>query len=353
MPVPVPVIRSDAHLAHDGLIEFLNGTPVPCFESPARAVAIERALSGDPAFAFEEPDEHGLDPILALHDQGMVTTLADAWDDALAGGMTDGVRPLLPDAFLTAAYADGHPTSRPGRSHRLWSYAFDTATPLVAGTYLAARVAVDAALTAVDRVRAGAPLAYALCRPPGHHAGPAMYGGYCFFNNAAIAAQALVAGGAARVAILDIDYHHGNGTQQLFYRRGDVLYLSLHADPARAYPYYSGTADERGTGEGEGLNRNWPLPERADGPRYLAALDEALTLAREFAPDAPLIISAGFDTFHADPIADLALVTDDYRAIGAAARELALPTVVVQEGGYAIDALGANVRSLLDGLRGA
>ena len=180
-----------------------------------------------------------------------------------------------------------------------------------------------------------------------------MYGGYCFFNNAAIAAQALVAGGAARVAILDIDYHHGNGSQQLFYRRGDVLYLSLHADPARAYPYYSGTADERGAGPGEGLNRNWPLPERADGPRYLAALDQALGLARDFAPDAPLIISAGFDTFHTDPIADLALQTDDYRAIGAAVRDLGLATVVIQEGGYAVDALGANVISLLDGLRGA
>ena len=353
MQLPVPVIRSDAHLDHDGLIEFLNGAPVPCFESPARALAIENALRDAPGYEFVEPDDHGLEPVLALHDPGLNETLANAWQDALATGMTDGSRPLLPDSFLTGAYAAGHPTSRPGRSHRLWSYAFDTCTPLVGGTYRAARVAVDAALTAVDRVRAGAPLAYALCRPPGHHAGRAMYGGYCFFNNAAISAQALIDHGAQRVAILDIDYHHGNGSQQLFYDRGDVLYLSLHADPERAYPYYTGYQTERGFDAGEGLNRNFPLPERTDGTRYLGVLGDALRLVAEFAPDGPLVVSAGFDTFHLDPIADLTLQTDDYAEIGSAISTLGLPVVAVQEGGYAVDALGDNVRALLDGIRGA
>jgi acetoin utilization deacetylase AcuC-like enzyme len=286
----------------------------------------------------------------------MVDVFEHAWTDALAAGATDGSRPWLPDTFLLAAYGGPMPRSQlpAGRHHQLGAYLFDTATPIVAGTWGAALAAVDVAVTAAERVVAGAPLAYGLCRPPGHHAARGMLGGYCYFNNAAIVAEWLRReGGARRVAILDIDYHHGNGTQQIFWERGDVLYLSLHADPSRAYPYFSGYAGEGGAGEGVHLTRNWPLPAGTAIDAYAVALAEALQMVVAFAPDAPLVISAGFDTFERDPIGDLALRTADYREIGRLIAGLGIPVIALQEGGYAIDALGANAVALLTGLRGA
>jgi acetoin utilization deacetylase AcuC-like enzyme len=352
----VPVIHSDAHLAHTGLIELASGVEIPCYESPERAVAIQAALLEDGGFAFEAPKEHGREPILAVHDADMVEVFEHAWTDALAAGAADGSRAWLPDTFLLDAYRGPMaPSELPaGRHHRLGAYLFDTATPIVAGTWGAALAAVDVAITAAERVVGGAPLAYGLCRPPGHHAARGMLGGYCYFNNAAIVAEWLRReGGARRVAILDIDYHHGNGTQQIFWERGDVLYLSLHADPARAYPYFSGYAGERGAVDGAGLTRNWPLPAGSAVDAYAVALAEALRMIVAFAPDAPLVISAGFDTFVRDPIGDLALRTPDYREIGRMVAGLGMRTIALQEGGYAVDALGANAVALLSGLRGA
>ena len=352
----IPVIRSDAHLAHSGLIELVGGREIPCWESPERATAIEAALRPAAGFAFEAPTEHGRGPILAVHDADLVEVFEGAWTDALAAGATDGSRAWIPDTFLLRAYPGpmqlgGLPA---GRHQRMGAYLFDTATPIVAGTWGAALTAVDVALTAAERVVGGARLAYGLCRPPGHHAASGMLGGYCYFNNAAIVAEWLRReSGAKRVAILDIDYHHGNGTQQIFWVRGDVLYLSLHADPARAYPYYSGYASEAGAGEGAGFTRNWPLAAQTALDGYATALAEALRLIVAFAPDAPLVISAGFDTFENDPIGDLALQTSDYQEIGHMVGGLGLPMVVLQEGGYAVDALGANALALLTGLRGA
>jgi acetoin utilization deacetylase AcuC-like enzyme len=352
----VPVIRSDAHLAHTGLIELASGVEIPCFESSERIIAIEAALRADGRYAFEEPNEHGREPILAVHDAEMVEVFEHAWTDAVAAGAADGSRPWLPDTFLLAAYRGPMPPSQlpAGRHHQLGAYLFDTATPIVAGTWGAALAAVDVAITAAQRVVGGAALAYGLCRPPGHHAARGMLGGYCYFNNAAIVAEWLRReGGARRVAILDIDYHHGNGTQQIFWERGDVLYLSLHADPARAYPYFSGYAGEKGAGDGAALTRNWPLAARTGLDDYAVALAEALQMIVAFAPDAPLVISAGFDTFERDPIGDLALRTEDYREIGGMIAGLRMSVIALQEGGYAVDALGANAVALLTGLRGA
>jgi acetoin utilization deacetylase AcuC-like enzyme len=355
MPDLTPVIHSDAHLAHAGLIELASGLEIPCWESPERAQAIETALRADGGFAFEAPIEHGREPILAVHDADLVDVVEHAWTDALAANAIDGSRALMPDTFLLARYAGpmqlgGLPAAR---HLKLGAVCFDTATPMVAGTWGAALVAVDVALSAAARVVSGVPLAYGLCRPPGHHAARAMFGGYCYFNNAAIVAQWLLSqGGARRVAILDIDYHHGNGTQQIFWERGDVLYLSLHADPTRAYPYFSGHASETGAQSGAGLTRNWPLPSRAAFDEYATTLAEALSLAAGFDADAPLVLSAGFDTFERDPIGDLALRTPDYAKIGEMIRALGAPVIVLQEGGYALDALGANALALLSGLRG-
>ncbi len=351
---PTPVIRSDAHLGHAGLIELAAGREVPCYERPERAVEIERALREDGSFVFEEPADHGMRPILAVHDEALVEVVERAWTDALAAGDADGSRPLIPDTFLLDAYPgpvqlDGLPEA----AHlRLGAFCFDTATPIVAGTAAAARVAVDVALTAAERLVGGGRLAYGLCRPPGHHAARGMLGGYCFYNNAAIAAEWLRAeAGFSRVAILDVDYHHGNGTQQLFWERGDVLYVSLHADPSRAYPYYSGYASETGTGDGAHLTRNFPLGAGTGIDGYGAALHTALGLIETFEPDAPLVLSLGFDTFERDPIGDLALRTADYATIGRMIGDLGVPVVALQEGGYAIDAIGANAVAFLTGLR--
>jgi acetoin utilization deacetylase AcuC-like enzyme len=350
---PIPVVASDAHLAHDGLVELLAGREVPCYESPARAIAIRRALEASGAARIVAPEDHGLDPIAAVHDLELIDLLEHVWDDAIAAGR-DPRRCLIPDTFRIDAYVSGMalPELPAARHERLGAYCFDTATPIVAGTYGAARASVDIALTALDLVMGGEPLAFALCRPPGHHAGRNLLGGYCFFNNAAIAAQRLVTLGASRVAILDVDFHHGNGTQQIFWERGEVLYVSLHGDPRGAYPYFSGSVAETGAGRGVGATRNLPLPAGTDGDAYLGTLADALTAAADFGADAPLIVSLGFDTYHADPICNLALHTDDYLRIGNQIARLGLPVLAVQEGGYAVEAIGANAAAVLTGVRG-
>jgi acetoin utilization deacetylase AcuC-like enzyme len=349
----IPLVASDHHLAHDGLIELVGGRPEPCFESPDRATAIREALLATNSYELMAPVDHGPDPIAAVHEVELIDLVEHVWTDAVAAGH-DASGPLLPDTFLLGAYAGRMPLEQlpANRRDRLGAYCFDTATPIVAGTAEAARAAVDIALTALDLALDGHRLAYGLCRPPGHHAGRNLIGGYCYFNNAAIAAESLVARGAQRVAILDTDFHHGNGTQQIFWERADVLYVSLHGDPRGIYPYYSGYATERGAGAGDGLTLNLPLPPGTEGDAYLAALDEALTAIRTFAPDGPLVVSLGFDTYHTDPISNLALQTDDYRRIAAAIGALGMPAVVLQEGGYAIDALGASAVAFLGALAG-
>lgn len=349
---PTPIVASDAHLAHAGLVELYAGREVPCFESPERATVIRDALLATGAYRLEAPADHGPDPIAAVHDLELIDLVEGVWADAIADGH-DPRRALLPDTFLLREYAARMALEHlpAGRHHRLGAYCFDTATPIVAGTAAAARAAVDIGLTALDRVLEGERLAYGLCRPPGHHAGRNLIGGYCFYNNAAIVAESLLSRGAQRVAILDVDFHHGNGTQQIFWDRGEVLYVSLHGDPRAIYPYYSGYATERGAGDGEGTTLNLPLPAGTDGDAYLAALADGLDAIRAFGADGPLVLSLGFDTYHADPICNLALQTDDYARIGLAIAGLGTSAVALQEGGYAVDALGANAVAFLGGLR--
>jgi acetoin utilization deacetylase AcuC-like enzyme len=236
-------------------------------------------------------------------------------------------------------------------SGRAGYWALDTSTPIVAGTYVAARAAVDVALTAADLVLAGEQASYGLCRPPGHHASRSMYGGYCFFNNAAIAAHWLTRRSGERVAILDLDFHHGNGTQQIFWRRADVLYVSIHADPDRHYPYFSGWSDETGEGAGAGTNINVPLRAGTGDDEYLAALDQALDSIAHF-PGSLLVVSLGFDTYALDPIADFALTTPVYHEIGRRVAALGRKLVILQEGGYHRPSLGENARASLRGAEG-
>ena len=218
--------------------------------------------------------------------------------------------------------------------------------PLTPDSWTSSYWSAQSALAATRAVLAGERAAFALCRPPGHHAGADYCGGYCHLNSAAIAAQAAREAGVGRVAVLDIDYHHGNGTQDIFWARGDVFFASVHADPATDFPFYWGHADERGAGEGEGATLNLPLPRGSGLAAFAAAQGEALDAVARFGPGL-LVVSFGADTWEGDPISHFRLTTADYAELGRAVAERGWPTVVLMEGGYAVDALGANVGSLL------
>jgi acetoin utilization deacetylase AcuC-like enzyme len=350
------VVHTEGHRRHDPKVETYLGLPLPANEVPARADAIRDALAADGGFELVDPKGHGAGPILAVHDAGLVRFLEEAWPAVQEQAIDRDF--LVADTYPTRGMFQGmseefvasRPETRAVGGRAGW-WGLDSSNPIVAGTYVASRWAVDVALTTVDLVLGGETAAYGLCRPPGHHAAAAMAGGYCFFNNAAIAAQAIVEATGERVAILDVDVHHGNGTQQIFWRREDVLYASLHADPIRLYPFFLGYADEIGEGPGRGANLNLPQPLRADDAAYLADLDRALErIASE--PGSILVVSLGFDTFHLDPIGDLALTTEGYHEMGRLVGSLGRRLVILQEGGYHLPALGENAQAWLRGASG-
>jgi acetoin utilization deacetylase AcuC-like enzyme len=339
-------VYSPEHARHNPRYEFLDGRLVPYYESPQRAEIIRAALERA-GHAQLAPRSHGLEPIEAVHSAEYMRFFEHAYERwVAAGGAEEGV---LPSTFAVRRFGrhSPDPLAEPGY------YCFDQSGVIVATTYAAAIAAADVALTAADLLLEGQPCAYALCRPPGHHAGRDLYGGYCFLNNAAIAAQYLLdsaGSGQESVAILDIDFHHGNGTQDIFYERSDVLFVSIHADPARHYPYFMGNADERGAGAGAGYTLNLPLERGVNDARYLQALEQALAVIAGYGPRW-LVVSAGFDTFAEDPVArnDFALTQAAYNAIGTRIAALGLPTLHIQEGGYAVAALGENVARYLQG----
>jgi acetoin utilization deacetylase AcuC-like enzyme len=239
-----------------------------------------------------------------------------------------------------------------GIAGKLGYYAMAGETSINAGTWEAALAAADVAVTAASHLHKGARSAFALCRPPGHHAARDLYGGYCFLNNAAIAAEFLRDRGAARVAILDVDFHHGNGTQDIFYDRPDVLYVSLHGDPAHAFPYFSGYADETGVGGGTGYTMNLPLPPGSGFSAWSEALASGLERIRRFVPDA-LVVSLGVDTFEQDPISFFRLKSEDFSTYGRLIGACKWPTLFVFEGGYAVADVGLNAVNVLTGFESA
>ncbi|WP_310057561.1 histone deacetylase family protein [Lysobacter niastensis] len=321
-------------------MELHRGELVPCYEMPARVDHILAAIARA-GWAVEAPREYDDAVFTSVHDADYLAFLRGAYDAWRAEGR-DGF--MLPGAFPARGLRrDRVPT---GLHARLGYYAFDAGSPIVAGTWQAARAAAHCALTAADLVAAGERSTYALCRPPGHHAGRGMLGGYCFLNNAALAAQRLRDAGMARIAVLDVDYHHGNGTQEIFWDRDDVLFVSIHGDPNTEYPFFLGHADERGAGAGEGYNHNFPLPRGTDWAGYAAALETALGHVVDYAPQA-LVVSLGVDIFEGDPISQFRLGAADFTRLGAHIAALELPTVLVQEGGYAVAEIGDNVASVL------
>ncbi|MBA2570955.1 MAG: histone deacetylase family protein [Chloroflexi bacterium] len=342
------VVHSEAHRAHTYAHEVTGGLPTRAWETVARAEAIRAALEAV-GHDLRAPADHDAAAITAVHDPAMLRYLETAWSDWRANGLDRAT--IVPDTLPLAGYRAGmgaatEPASPCGR---IGYWCFDTMTPIVEGTYPAARGAVDVALSTASLVMDGASAAYGLCRPPGHHAARAMFGGYCYFNNAAIAAQWLVERSGARIGVLDVDIHHGNGTQQIFYDRPDVAYASLHADPMRMYPYFSGHADERGAGAGLDATFNQPLPAGADDTTYLRALERALDWLLD-RTDGPLVVSLGLDTYRDDPIGDFALTTPLYRVCGARTAGTRRPLVILQEGGYDVATLGENVREWLAGV---
>jgi acetoin utilization deacetylase AcuC-like enzyme len=288
--------------------------------------------------------DHGRMPLLAVHDPDYVAFLETAHSDWLAA-QREG------DAI---GYAFPVRARRPLRLERidgkLGQYGFDTVTPIAAGTWASAYWSAQAALSALAAIADGeASRALALCRPPGHHAGADYFGGYCYLNNAAIAARAAAARGLGPVAVLDVDYHHGNGTQDIFWEDASVFFASIHADPRTDFPYFWGHADERGAGDGEGTTFNQPLPRGTDWAKYAGPLTKALEAITAFGART-LIVSYGADTFAEDPIAQFALTTDDMHRMGAMIGAAGLPTVTVMEGGYNVAALGRNVAAFIAGL---
>ncbi|HXC54582.1 MAG TPA: histone deacetylase family protein [Rhizomicrobium sp.] len=334
-----------AHLEHAPAEEFEAGRMNPAVEVPARALRVKAEIERRGLGPILTPSEFGMAPVARVHEAGLVKFLGEAstlWRKRYG----EDAPPAIPSAWPARGFrarTDGDVESRLG------SYAFDTATPIVKGTWSAALAAANAALSAAQAIVSGAPSAFALARPPGHHASADVFGGYCYLNNVAIAAQWLVDAGL-KPAILDVDYHHGNGTQSIFYGRDDVLFCSIHGDPSFAFPHFLGFADETGAGRGEGGNLNLPLAMYTDWSGYAQALARAAQAIRAHGPDV-LLVSLGLDTFEHDPISKFKLRAEDYLRLGAAIAKLKLPTLFTFEGGYNLDALADITVNVLEGFQ--
>ncbi len=347
----MPVVWSERHRGHAPHGGYWLGVHEPGDEGPERGDLLRdgMAAAGAPIVA---PPDLGLDPILPVHDAAFVDFMSRAYPAWVAQGHLE--RPGQPNVtgylFANPGFAARYSGRRPATIRaELGLYAMDTMTLLSEGTFDAACSAVHAAAHAADLVATGASAAYAAVRPPGHHAGPAFFGGSCYFNNAAAAAQRLVSRGLERVAIVDIDAHQGNGTQEIFWDRADVLYTSVHVDPAEGwFPHIVGYDDERGGGAGEGWNLNVPVPGGSGDDPWLAGLDRLLARVREHDSSA-IVVSLGVDGAEHDPAAPLRISREGFAAAGARIGAMGLPTVFVQEGGYDLARLADLVLAALGG----
>ncbi|RDS78702.1 histone deacetylase family protein [Alteriqipengyuania lutimaris] len=331
-------VFDDRQLAHAPVRELHNGDWVAYAEVPGRAGDIAALLDCRP------PGDHGLAPILAVHDAQYVSFLKCAFAEwHAAGRQGDAIGytfPVVQRRDLALDRIDA----------QLGRYSYDAGTPIAQGTWQAAYWSAQTALSALhDMTDSGERTAFALCRPPGHHAGPDYMGGYCYLNNAAIAARQASALGLGPVAVLDVDYHHGNGTQDIFWQDDAIFFASIHADPRTDYPFYWGYADERGEGAGEGTTLNLPLPRGTGWGDYREALMRSSEAIANWGAKF-LVLSFGADTYEGDPISGFSLSQNDFPRLGEAIGAMGLSTLVVMEGGYAVDDLGRNVTAFLDAL---
>ena len=344
------VVHNPHHRLHQGRHEMFRGRLVPCHETPQRLDSVLAELQRRSLGPLRPPEDDatGLDAALArIHHPRYLHFIEHAWDEWVALDAANAERDALPSVWPAPGM---RVDVLPGNfAARLGLFSFDAGTPLTSGSWPAARTGAACAITAAHEVSSGRAVAvFSLSRPPGHHAGADFFGGYCFMNNAALAAQALRDGGAQRVAVLDIDYHHGNGTQSIFCERSDVLTVSIHGDPRTEYPFFLGHADERGTGAGAGFNLNLPLPRGTGFARWREALRDGLAAVRTFGAQA-LVVALGVDTFEGDPISGFKLRSADYLQVGQDIAGARLPTVFTFEGGYAVDAIGVNTVNVLEG----
>ncbi|MGR3803128.1 histone deacetylase family protein [Marinibacterium profundimaris] len=337
-------VFDDRQWVHDPQHFMANGALQPNPEQPRR-IEILTAGAEAAGCTFRAPDDAGLGPIAALHSPEYLTfleTIYPRWQRIEGAGAE-----VIPNIH-PASRTDSYPKSAVGQAG---FHQADTACPIAAGTWEAAYWSAQTAITAADLIRGGERAVYALSRPPGHHAFGDLAGGFCFLNNSGIAAERLRAAGL-RPAIVDVDVHHGNGTQGIFYDRDDVLTVSIHADPARFYPFFWGHAQERGEGRGLGFNLNLPLPRKTGDDDYMATLDTALQRVRSFGTDV-IVVALGLDASIDDPFQGLAVTQEGFARIGAAFAETGLPVLFVQEGGYVSDTLGANLTRVLGGFQEA
>ena len=341
---------NELHAQHRGRHEFFRGALVPCFEKPERADSVLAELGRRGLGRIVTPQGVPLMSLERIHTPRYLHFLRTAWSEWLALDPANAGRDAFPSVWPVRSLR--HDVEPDNFTARMGLYSMDSGTPLTAGTWTAAKTGADCAVNAAHALRLGERGAFVLSRPPGHHAGKDFFGGYCFLNNAALAAQHMLDDGARKVAILDIDYHHGNGTQSIFYDRSDVLFVSIHADPRSEYPFYLGHADERGDGAGHGFNMNLPLPQDSSAKAWFAALETACIRLGSFGADA-LVVSLGVDTFAGDPLSRFALQSADYLKIGERLAYLNVPTAFIFEGGYAVKELGVNVVNVLEGFETA
>lgn len=339
------IIYTEEHRLRAAKTELYGGELVPPFECPERMDFILKALEERPIGNFIDPKNFGDATINKIHDAGYLSFLDTVSDEWEATGMSGEP---IPTVWPSRSMPSPHiPEFIEGK---IGYYALSSETSIARGTIEAVRASAQVALTGADAIASGQTRhIFSLCRPPGHHASRDQYGGYCFINNAAIAAEYMREQGASKVAILDVDFHHGNGTQAIFYDRNDVMFLSLHGDPSHAFPHFLGYADEKGVNKGEGFNINYPMQPNTPYSKWVEALDHALTSIRSYTPDS-LIVSFGADTFENDPISFFKLKSDDYFDMGARINALGLPTLTVMEGGYAVEDIGINTVNFLIGL---
>jgi acetoin utilization deacetylase AcuC-like enzyme len=345
----IDVVWSPATREHVPAAEIWVGVRTPGTEVAERVDAILEAVTAD-GHDLVDATPHDDTVVSSVHDGALLAHLASVYDRWTASGIPEevGQDRVVPYVFPTEAMLGGIPPTRATAVHGLaGAFCYDTMTLVGPGTWPAARAAVDCALTAVDRVTAGASAAYALSRPPGHHATASAYGGSCYLNNAAVAAEGLRRAGHQRVAVVDVDAHHGNGTSAIFYDRGDVLYASVHVDPGAGwFPHFVGHAAERGNGEGTGANLNIPLAPGSGDPPFLDAVATLAEAAGAHGSTA-LVVSLGVDAAADDPESPLEVTRDGYRRAGELLAASGLPTVLVQEGGYHLPSLGGLVTAFL------
>jgi acetoin utilization deacetylase AcuC-like enzyme len=352
------IFYSEMHRQHNPPFEVVDGGKrVAYLENPERMDRVLSALRKTGWAEITEPSDSGLGPILAVHDADYVSFLATAWDE-WHGAATEEEPESAKLALLPATFALRRNPHRPSSLlGRAGYYLMDLSAAIVEGTYKAALASANCAVSGAEWIAdvstnkspswSPTQAAFALCRPPGHHAGRDYAAGYCYINNAAVAANLLASKG--KVALLDIDYHAGNGTQDIFYERPDVLTISLHGDPSSEYPYYAGYRDETGKGEGTGFHHNFPLPSGTTESIYLATLDKAVEIIQGFAPKY-LVVSAGMDIFEGDPLGKFKVTQKGFQEIGNRIANLRTPTLLVMEGGYNSQALGENVVSFISSL---